>query len=127
MKLCTAINCMDGRVQLPVISYLKKKLCAEFVDLVTEAGPTGILSCRSNAALVQSIFDRVDISVNHHGSGAIAVVGHCDCAGNPGDRTHQIADIQRAVWHVRERHKNVPVVGLFVDMNWEVSEIADSP
>ncbi|MHA1252503.1 MAG: carbonic anhydrase, partial [Candidatus Helarchaeota archaeon] len=25
MKFCTVINCMDGRVQIPVINYLRKR------------------------------------------------------------------------------------------------------
>jgi hypothetical protein len=35
----TAINCMDGRVQMPVINYLAARFGADFVDSVTEAGP----------------------------------------------------------------------------------------
>ncbi len=39
MSFCTAINCMDGRTQLPVIEFLKNKLSVEYVDTVTEPGP----------------------------------------------------------------------------------------
>ncbi len=37
----TAINCMDGRVQLPVIAYLKSKYVVDYVDAITEPGRTG--------------------------------------------------------------------------------------
>ena len=44
MKFATAINCMDGRTQLPVIAYLKEKCKIDCVDMVTEAGPVKILA-----------------------------------------------------------------------------------
>jgi Putative carbonic anhydrase len=34
----TAINCIDGRVQLPVIGWIRGVLALEYVDLVTELG-----------------------------------------------------------------------------------------
>jgi hypothetical protein len=37
MSFCTAINCMDGRVQLPTITFLKKHFGIEHVDCITEA------------------------------------------------------------------------------------------
>ena len=40
----TAINCIDGRVQEPLISFIKKEFSAEYIDLVTEPGPDKILS-----------------------------------------------------------------------------------
>jgi len=41
MIFCTAVNCMDGRVQLPVINYLKERFSANYVDMITEPGPNG--------------------------------------------------------------------------------------
>ena len=40
----TAINCMDGRVQLPVIKYVQEKFDILFVDMITEPGPILYLS-----------------------------------------------------------------------------------
>ena len=81
-KFCTAINCMDGRVQLPVIKYLQKRVNAEHVDMITEPGPALILAARDKPKLVESILDRLRISVEKHGSKAVAIVAHHDCAGN---------------------------------------------
>ena len=74
MSFCTVINCMDGRVQLPVIEYLKNKFEADFVDTITEAGPVAILAEKKDSELADSILKRVDISVNKHKSVGIAVV-----------------------------------------------------
>jgi hypothetical protein len=114
---------MDGRVQLPVIDYLKKRFKVDYVDVVTEPGPNRILAKQSNAILVKSIFDRLGISVHHHGSTGIAVVGHYDCYGNLADKAAQSKDTQVAIEHIRQRYKDVPVIGLGVDENWQVAEI----
>ena len=43
-KFATAVNCMDGRVQKPVIEYLQKSFGVDYVDMVTEPGPNKILA-----------------------------------------------------------------------------------
>ena len=50
MSFCTAINCMDGRTQLPVIEFLKDKFGVEFVDTITEPGPVRILADQPDSA-----------------------------------------------------------------------------
>ena len=64
MSFCTVINCMDGRVQLPVNEYLRRELSVEYVDTITEAGPVRILAREQQSALADSILARVDISIN---------------------------------------------------------------
>ena len=83
MSFCTVINCMDGRVQLPVIKYLQKRFNAEHVDSITEPGLNLILAKQSNVNIVESVFNRLKISVDKHASVGIAVAGHHGCAGNP--------------------------------------------
>ena len=39
MSFYTTINCMDGRVQLPVISYLMERFGVQYVDAITGPGP----------------------------------------------------------------------------------------
>lgn len=40
MKFAAAINCMDGRTQVPVIEFLKNKYGVDYVDMITEPDPT---------------------------------------------------------------------------------------
>ena len=124
MRFCTVINCMDGRVQLPVIKYLQKRFNADFVDSITEAGPNLILSEAAKKSSLQSILNRVNISVEHHDSVGIAVVGHHSCAGNPASRDEQVAHVQNAVRLLRQQYKNVEVTGLWVDNRWDVHEVS---
>ena len=124
MSFCTAINCMDGRVQLPVINYLRKRFRVEYVDTITEAGPNLIMAARSDAALVQGILRRVSVSIEKHRSVGIAVVGHEDCAGNPAPCADQLAHIRRSVEFLRSRYEGTKVIGLWVDGEWQVHEVA---
>lgn len=123
MGFSTAVNCMDGRVQLPVNQYLRKRFATEYVDTITEPGPNLILAGLGEAAAVESIMRRLRISVEHHKSVGIAVVGHHDCAANPAPRQTQAQQTQLAVRYLRGRFPGVPVIGLWVSEAGEVSEI----
>jgi carbonic anhydrase len=124
-SFCTAVNCVDGRVQLPVIEYLKKRLDVNYIDTVTEAGPNAILAAGADRSAVESIERRVRISVEHHRSVGIAVVGHHDCAGNPAGAERQREHTIAAVRYLRGQFPGVPVIGLWVNEAWEVSEISE--
>ncbi len=120
----TAINCMDGRVQAPVINYLKKKLGVDYVDMITEPGPIKMLAeSIINQQEVDSIKKRVGISVKKHGSGHIAIVGHYDCAGNPVDKETQIKQIHSSAAIVKSWDFGAEIIGLWVDESWRVSEV----
>jgi len=119
----TAINCMDGRVQEPIISYMKGRFGADYVDMITEPGPVAIIADPSGDARVPGIRARAEISVNKHGSAVVAVVGHDDCAGNPAPPTVQQRQVRASVEAVKQWHPEVNVIGLWVDDNWDVSEL----
>ena len=82
MSFYTAINCMDGRIQESVASFIKKKKNVLFVDMITGAGPIRILSNKKTGNL-ESIISCIDISLKKHKSKGIAIVAHYDCAGYP--------------------------------------------
>ena len=98
----TVVNCMDGRTQLPVIEYLKKKYGVDYVDSITEPGPIKILAERTYLTIIDQIKKRVGISVEKHGSRHIAVVGHHDCAGNPTDQETQLKQIDASIKLISE-------------------------
>lgn len=123
MTFCTAINCMDGRTHLSVISFLTKRFGCDHVDLVTEPGPNRIIAENQNSAAVESILQRVSISVDQHQSKGIGIVGHADCAGNPAGKDEQREQTVAAVRFIRNRYPSTPVIGLWLDSNWTVSEI----
>ena len=71
-------------------------------------------------AIIASIFKRIDISVNKHKSELIAVVGHFDCAGNPGPDDQQKRQVRSAIELLQDTYPKIEIIGLWVDSNWEV-------
>lgn len=114
---------MDGRVQLPVISYLKKRFNTQYIDVVTEPGPVAYLADQADSAKVNSITQRIDISIKKHNSCGIAIVAHYDCAGNPVPKAKQLEQLDLAARFLTQRYPNAKVIGLWVDDKWSVSEV----
>jgi ABC-type lipoprotein release transport system permease subunit len=122
-KFFTAINCMDGRTQIPVINFLKEKYKVEFIDNITEPGPNLILSEQKKTQLLNSIFERVDISINKHSSKGIAVIGHYDCAGNPASESEQKTHLNKSLELLRSKYPHVIVTALWLNKNFDVTEL----
>ena len=123
MTFATAINCMDGRVQRPVLDWMERRFEARWVDTITEAGPVRLLADEPESPIVASILARCEVSTGKHGSRAIAVVAHDDCAGNPVPEKVQREQLARAVRLVRDRYPAATVVGLWVDGEFRVHEV----
>lgn len=123
-NFCTAINCMDGRVQLPVNEYLRARFDANYVDTITDKGPNLILTLGEEQNKIDAILDKVALSINKHNSKGIAVVGHNDCAGNPSPNEVQIEHIKKSVKFLKDKIENIEIIGLWVDEKWKVNEIA---
>ncbi|UCD94278.1 MAG: hypothetical protein JSU69_11020 [Candidatus Zixiibacteriota bacterium] len=119
----TAINCMDGRTQLPVISFLKEKYGVDYVDSITEPGPIKFLARNQDGNTIASIRKRVAISVEKHGSGVIAIVGHHDCAGNPVGKETQLEQLEDSANLIKTWGYDVDIVKLWVDESWQVHEV----
>ena len=119
----TAINCMDGRVQLPVIEYMKNKFGVDYIDMITEPGPIKYLAENSDKMTVESIRKRTEISAVKHGSKVVAIVGHDDCAGNPVERDIQVEQIKKSIELAKSWGLAVQLLSLFVNKHWEVEEI----
>ncbi|MGB9623909.1 MAG: carbonic anhydrase [Phycisphaerae bacterium] len=121
----TAINCMDGRVQIPVWEWMRAHLHVDYVDTITEPGPDRIMAL-GLPSQQESVRKRVGISVEAHGSRAVAIVGHHDCAGNPVPREAHQDQIRRAGQVIQSWGLPVRVLGLWVDERWTVEIVCDS-
>jgi carbonic anhydrase len=119
----TAINCIDGRAQVQVTEYLRKKLGVAFVDMITDTGPDGILAQMTDYETIKAIRKRVNVSVRQHGSRHVAVIGHHDCRGNPVDAETHHSHIRSAVQSIRIWYPDIDVFGLWINESWGVEEI----
>jgi hypothetical protein len=122
-KFGTAINCMDGRTQLPVTDWLKGRYGLDYVDMITEPGPDKMLS-QGRPDQVESIKSRVMISVNAHGSQTILVASHHDCAGNPVTKEEHIRMVRDCLKVVKSWNLPVKeVVGVWINDRWAVEPV----
>lgn len=118
-KFGTALNCIDGRTQIPVIKWLKEKFNVDYVDLVTEPGMDKVLS-QGQWGEIERLREKVIISITAHDSDIVAVVGHYDCAANPVSDCKHFRDIVASTYTVKSWGLPVVVVGLWVDEFWRV-------
>lgn len=122
-KFVTSINCIDGRVQVPVIEYIKDKYHVDYVDMITQPGVNKVLAESKDEFILESIKKSLEISVNRHDSKLVAICGHYDCAGNPVDKEEQLKQIKIAMGLIKTWHINVKVIGLWVNQDWQVEEV----
>ena len=122
-KFGTVINCMDGRVQLPLINWMKNKYDLDYIDMITEPGPDKMLS-QGRPDQVESIKSRIKISVNAHGSQIILVAAHDDCAGDPVSREDHIRQVRDCLKLVKSWGLPVKdITGVWINGNWDVEAI----
>ena len=114
---------MDGRIQEPIQKYLKQTYGITYVDTITEPGPCKIIAENKNKTLIDSILDRVNISVNKHGSRLMAISGHHDCAGNPCAEETQKEQTRQSVEYLKIQYPEVDIIGLWIDNEWTVGKI----
>ena len=115
----TAISCIDGRVHLPVINWMQDLLSVDFVDLVTYPGADGLLAHDPlQAAAV--LRPAVEISVQRHASPVLAIVGHHDCAANPGTPESHREQLLRGLRVLQEWRLGVKLTALWVNAEWQV-------
>ena len=121
----TAINCMDGRVQLPVIHWMQEQYKAPYVDMITEAGPTKVI-LEGTDQQVKAIQSKLQVSTDAHESKVLAVVGHEGCAGNPVPREKKTEQVKQSVELIRSwGYPFEEIVGLYVNGDWEVEVVTE--
>ncbi|PFG12192.1 carbonic anhydrase [Bacillus sp. es.036] len=110
----TALNCIDGRTQIPVTEWLKAHYQLDYIDLITEPGMDRVLS-HGPAYEVARLRENTIVSLTAHTSQVIAVVGHFDCSANPVSKCQHFKDIATSTQVVRSWGLPVQVIGLWVD------------
>ncbi len=122
-KFATAINCIDGRVQSPVIKFIRSSYHIDYVDMITTPGADKLLSKGKDAREIKSVRKKVRMSCKKHDSRLIFLTGHYDCAGNPCSKNYHLRQIKKAVQNIKEWKTDSEVYGLWVDKKWKVSLI----
>lgn len=124
MPFAASIHCMDGRIQEPVIAYIKRKAGVEYVDAITEAGPVAHLA-RGDEKKTSAVTKRLQVSVDVHGARQVFISGHHDCAGNPVDRKTQIEQVKKTIERLLPLFPQVTFHGLWIDEYFKVKSIGE--
>ena len=126
-KFATAITCIDGRVQQPIVDWMKLNTNVDYVDLITEPGPDKALN-DGPVHIINEIVRKVSFSILHHSSNIVAVTGHYDCAANDADKEEHIEQILEGVRVLLSYQINARVLGLWlnewnsVELVWDTQE-----
>jgi hypothetical protein len=118
-KFGTAITCIDGRVQEPVAAWLKARYYLDYVDMVTEAGADLVMAAGAPEDVAR-LQRNVQRSVEKHGSTVIALVGHHDCAANPGPEEQHVAQLAAGLHTIRLWNLSATVLALWVNEDWQI-------
>jgi carbonic anhydrase len=119
-RRATCLNCMDGRVQLPVLTWIKSNFPVDFVDVITEAGMDGVVARQED---ISEIERSVKVSIELNKSTRLFIVGHHDCRGNPGDEGSHRKHIAQAMERLKKLHPGFDVIGLWVTDKWNVDQL----
>jgi carbonic anhydrase len=120
-KFATSVSCMDGRIQIPLISWIKENNSVDYVDSITEPGVDKMAT--EDADTVEKIKSKIMISINAHGSKLIVISGHYDCAGNPVTKEEHITQIKKWLDVINSWNLRVQIVGAWVNENWQIEKI----
>ena len=119
-KFATSVSCMDGRIQIPLINWIKENFSVDYVDTITEPGIDKQVADNTD---LKSIKTKVGISINKHESELIVVSGHYDCAGNPVSNEEHITQIKKGIEVISSWNLGVKVVGVWVDDTWKINTV----
>ena len=121
-KFVTAINCMDGRTQEPLINWAKEKFGADYIDMINEPGPDKVL-LTDDKNFFNYTLKKIKISTEKHGSKLLIIVGHYDCAGNPVSKEEHINFVKESIKTVKTLLSGIDIIGIYINENWEVEEL----
>ena len=108
-KFATSVSCMDGRIQIPLINWIKENFSVDYVDTITEPGIDKLVADNTD---LESIKIKVGI-----------VSGHYDCAGNPVSNEEHITQIKKGIEVISSWNLGVKVVGVWVDDTWKINTV----
>jgi hypothetical protein len=110
-SFATSLSCIDGRVQLPMISWIKDRYSVDFVDTITAPGIDKVIFDGD----VESIKKSLMISISNHKSSHVVISGHFGCAGNPVSDEDHFIHIKKSVEIINSWNLDADVVGVWLD------------
>lgn len=124
-RFATAINCIDGRAQVPVIDWLKLHCNVDYVDVITEPGADLVL-VQGPASTTKALEDKVRLSFRNRQSPVIAVVAHHGCIANPVAKEEHWELLDECVREINAWGLPARIVGLWVNEWGAIDVVSDT-
>jgi carbonic anhydrase len=121
MEWAALLNCIDGRTQEKLISWVKENYGVSYVDLITAPGLVGKLY-NGDYDSVKFLMSSLSVSIEKHNPVVIIVAAHSDCAGNPvsnDEQKRQLLNVKKLLENELKRE----VVAVFLDLEKGVEVI----
>jgi len=115
-KRAVCLNCIDGRVQLPVIEWIKDNYGALHVDMITEPGMDGYLADYDNP--IDDIIRKAKVSIDKNGASVLFLAGHHDCKGNSVEEAIHKEHIKKSAERIKSEIAGVEIIGIWVNDKW---------
>ena len=123
-KFATSINCIDGRIQIPISNWIKQKYFVDYVDVISHPGSDKVIGEKIIEGITE-IKSKVLVSINAHNSKLVVISGHHDCAGNPVSKEMHMTQIKKSINLIKSWDYPVTVIGIWVNDKWEIEEIQE--
>lgn len=124
-RFATAINCIDGRAQVPALDWIKLHCNVHFVDLITEPGADKVLK-EGPAETIAAVRRKAEFSFHVRQSGLIAVIAHHDCLAHPVSKHEHWEDLKASVRVVSSWDWSARILGLWVNEWGSVDLVCDT-
>lgn len=128
----TALNCIDGRAQAAVESWMRENIGVDHIDQISEPGVDRLLA-DGDTSIMGPIRSKVGLSVQQNESQVVVIVGHNNYTDAPESvryisgygcaDTHR-GDIHRAINRVASWKIPAHILGIRLDEQWKV-EVVD--
>jgi len=118
----TIVGCIDGRSCRLVSDWLTMRYDVKFPDMVTEEGIIKYISegCQE---IIERVKRKTNISRENHNSPVMVIVGHGDCAANPGLREEQVRQVYDSYEVIKTWGRFQYEHGLWIDESFNLEVI----
>jgi 5-(carboxyamino)imidazole ribonucleotide mutase len=124
MVECIVINCMDGYMQIPIVSYSKKHYGILNTYFLTIPKPSFLAPENHDSMLAKELLQHLSVLRLEYRLKTIALVTR-DEKGNE-TKHAKLATLKKAVQTLAELHQGIRVVGLWMDSQGAIQEVTRS-
>lgn len=126
MVECVVINCMDGHLQLPIISYANKHFGALHTWFLRVAKPSYLIAENRGSRPAKYLLQNLSVLMLENKPKTIVLVAHHNHADETETERMQLEHLNDAVQFLARFYRSVEVLGLWMDAHGTIQETTRS-